>query len=706
MTKTKEMVGMESATTRQSKILSFSIRNKIICGFLVPVIFMIIIGVSAYQKAAEGMNEKFTDSTIQAVQMAKEYVDMSCAFIEAEGVKYAFDKELGKYFIGMYEDGDSDKISVVNNARSQMISSQKANAFINNIHIVTKSGISMLSTAVAGTFNSAASISTEGILTEYREEVSGGGKTIEKWIDGHDLLDSALALDREEYILAYEVLGQSNSACVVIDIKSEAIERFLRELDLGDGSIVGFVTKNGREIICENLAEGEESKLPENGSIFYGQDFYNLIGEENMQGAAEVEYMGDKYLFIYSRSDSTNCTVCVLVPIHVVTGQAEAIKTLTIGLVILACAIVIFVCFFIVAGIQANMSGISKKLGEVANGDLNVSVEAKGRDEFRKLAGSANNMIANTKKLVNKVTDATEQLEVSAKDVGEASDVIHDYSIDITQAISDINEGMSRQAAHAQECVAKTDILSNEIQEVSCVVEKVGKLVGETDKMIHQGMEIIQILGSRAEESTEITAKVGASIEALREESQIINTFTETITDISEQTNLLSLNASIEAARAGEAGRGFAVVAEEIRKLADDSARAAGEIRNNVEHISAQTMHSVESASQAQSMVALQTEAVEEVVDVFRQMQLGMTQLVEGLKEIVTSMERADHERSDTMAAVRNISDIIEETATSAETVSEVANKLLQNVENLKKTAGALGDNMEGLKSEISVFKI
>jgi len=698
----KEAVG----TGRQSKFLLFSIRNKIICGFLVPIIFMIIIGISAYQKAAEGMSEKFTDSTVQTIQMATEYVDMSCTFIESEGVKYAFDKELSKYFLGMFEGNEIDRVSVINNARAQMLSSQTSNPFINDIHIVTKKGISMLSTAVAGSSNASNTISTEGILTEYKEEVSGGQKTIEKWIDGHEILDSALALNKEEYILVYEIMGQSNGACIVIDIKADTIREFLQGLDLGNGSIIGFVTKNGREIICENLEEGEKSKLTEGSSVFYGQDFYNLINDENMQGATEVEYLGDKYLFIYSKSEKTDCAVCALVPMKIVTDQAETIKTLTVGLVILACIIVIVVCFFIVMGIQANMSRISKKLGEVAKGDLTVSVKARGRDEFRGLAGSANNMIANTKNLVNKVTDATGQLEMSAKEVEDASDVINDYSIDITQAISEINEGMSRQAANAQECVAKTDILSEEMQEVSCVVEKVEKLVGETDDMIRKGMEIIQILGGRAKETTEITAKVGESIEALRKESQIINTFVETITDISEQTNLLSLNASIEAARAGEAGRGFAVVAEEIRKLADDSAKAAGEIRNNVEHIGAQTMNSVESAGQAQSMVALQTEAVEEVVDVFRQMQNRMAQLVEGLKEIVISTERADHERSDTLAAVRNISEIIEETATSTETVSEVAGKLLQNVEKLNKTAGALGENMEGLKAEISVFKI
>jgi len=265
---------------------------------------------------------------------------------------------------------------------------------------------------------------------------------------------------------------------------------------------------------------------------------------------------------------------------------------------------------------------------------------------------------------------------------------------------------MSRQSRHAQECVAKTDTLSEEIQTVSRVVESVEALVEETEGMINQGMEIVHLLGNRADETTEITEKVGDSIEHLRQETLVINTFVSTITDISEQTNLLSLNASIEAARAGDAGRGFAVVAEEIRKLADDSAKAAGEIGRNVEHITTQTLNSVQSAKQAQDMVALQAESVEQVVSVFRDMQGRMAQLVDGLKEIVVAMERADRERGDTVVAVKNISDIIEETASSAESVNEVASKLLKNVENLNHTAETLSENMDDLKTEISVFKI
>ena len=573
---------------------------------------------------------------------------------------------------------------------------------ISHMHIIPKKGVNLLSTKLSS--------GVDGFLDEYKETVASGEgrRSIPQWIDSHPVLDEKVTETEKDYIMAFEMMSQSNNACVVIDIKPSAITDFMEEIDIGDGSIIGFVTPGGRELVVENVEEGKESVLPEEGNVFSGQEYYTAVMGEAVAdaGTAEVDFQGEKYLFIYSHSADIGFTTCALVPMRVVTSQATEIRNMTIGLVILACVIVVIVGIFITAGIENNMRRISRKFGDVAKGDLTVTVSAKGHDEFQDLAGSATNMITNTKKLVNQVSNATGELEVSAQNVGQASELIHEYSQDITRAIGEINEGMEEQSRHAQECVEKTDILSNEIQEVSHVVERVEKLVGETEGMINKGMEIVQVLGDRAGETTQMTVKVSESIESLRKESEIINSFVATITEITEQTNLLSLNASIEAARAGEAGRGFAVVAEEIRKLADDSAKAAGEIRNNVANITAQTQNSVESASQAKAMVELQTKAVEEVIAVFREMQERMGQLIEGLKDIVVSTEKADGERSAAVAAVKNISDIIEETAGSAETVNDVANKLLNHVEKLSTTASVLDENMEGLKNEISVFKI
>ena len=696
----KQKAPKQKKSGKSSKLLS--IRNKIVVCFLVPIVFMVIIGVSAYQKSAEGLSEKFTDSTLQTMRMATEYLDMSCDFIRSEGLKYAYDDDLRKYFLGMFEENPVDKLNFLTSTKSNLLSVQTSNPFISHMHIIPKKGVSLLSTKLSS--------GVDGFLDEYKEDVASGEgrRSIPQWIDSHPVLDEKVTETEKDYIMAFEMMSQSNNACVVIDIKPSAITDFMEEIDIGDGSIIGFVTPGGRELVVENVEEGKESVLPEEGNVFSGQEYYTAVMDEAVAdaGTAEVDFQGEKYLFIYSHSADIGFTTCALVPMRVVTSQATEIRNMTIGLVILACVIVVIVGIFITAGIENNMRRISRKFGDVAKGDLTVTVSAKGHDEFQDLAGSATNMITNTKKLVNQVSNATGELEVSAQNVGQASELIHEYSQDITRAIGEINEGMEEQSRHAQECVEKTDILSNEIQEVSHVVERVEKLVDETEGMINKGMEIVQVLGDRAGETTQMTVKVSESIESLRKESEIINSFVATITEITEQTNLLSLNASIEAARAGEAGRGFAVVAEEIRKLADDSAKAAGEIRNNVANITAQTQNSVESASQAKAMVELQTKAVEEVIAVFRKMQERMGQLIEGLKDIVVSTEKADGERSAAVAAVKNISDIIEETAGSAETVNDVANKLLNHVEKLSTTASVLDENMEGLKNEISVFKI
>ena len=676
----------------------FSIRAKIFLCFLVPILFLILVGVFSYKKAAAGMYDTFRDSNEQTINMANQYLDVSNSFIEAEALKYAFQSDLGKYMIGLYETDAVQRKTVINSVGSSIRASQAGNDFISNIHIVTEEDVQMLSTKAGGT--------VMGIYKDYKNEMLGysdNGKKIPEWVDYHNTLDDTLGLKQSDYIMAYQTTPQSGKGFIVIDVKASAIQQFLDSLDMGDGSIIGFVTQSGREIISEKLPDGQESTRADGETVFYGQDFFNNL--EDQQTTKEVSINGKSYLFFYSRMERTNAAVCALVPMEIVNGQADDIRNVTIAVVLIACVVAVLIGIIISTGIQKNMKRISGRLEEVAEGNLTTKVSVKGHDEFNNLAVVANHMINNNKKLVKKVSGATDTLESSAQEVRQASNVMKDYSVNIIQAIDEINDGITKQSEHAEECVRKTDTLSEEIQNVSSIAGQVEGLVSEAENMISHGMQMVQTLGERATKTTDVTIKVETSIEELKKESEIINEFVETITDISEQTNLLSLNASIEAARAGEAGRGFAVVAEEIRKLADHSAEAAGEIQNNVTHITDQTVNSVENAKQARDMVALQTEAVQEVVGVFDDMNQCMQKLFDALKEIVSSTEQADKEREDTLAAVKNISDIIAETAEGTKLVQSVAAKLQENVDTMNQTAQSLGDNMNDLKSEISVFK-
>ncbi len=696
MKKEKQIKQKQPKQQKQRKHANLlGIGTKIGICFLVPIAFLILVGVLAYEKSAEGMSDKFRESTEQTIKLATSYIDMTTSYVESEVLSYAVDKELIRYYNGTAED-----TTAIDAARTDMIAYKTVNTFVSDIHIVPKSGISLVTTKDSGLF--------DGMFQEYYDEtlaLSPTG-TFDNWIDSHPALDDYLLMKDDRYILSCQAMPISRNVVVVADISCDAIKSFLGDYNFGEGSVVGFVTENGRELIVENIAESKGSVLTAGETVFANADFYvNAKASDTLTGSEEITFQNESYLFLYSKSDYNGATICVLVPSEVVTGQADSIRDITILFVVIATIIAAAIGLFITVSIQKNVKRVSKGLEQVAQGDLTGTVRVKGRDEFRMLAASANSMIVNNKKLVSRVTEATEELEASSNEVKNASEVINDYSMDITLAIDEISQGITRQAEHAQECVDMTNALSDDMQEVSRVVEKVEKLVVETDDMITKGMEIIQILGNRAQETNVITAKVGKSIEALQKESSNISEFVETITDISEQTNLLSLNASIEAARAGEAGRGFSVVAEQIRKLADDSAVAAGEISRNVDIISVQTKNSVNSAKEAVDMVELQYKAVEEVIEVFKLMSDKTDALVTGLKEIVASTEKADKERSDTLSAVINISAIIDETAAGAELVNENAAKLLTNVENLNKTAEALGENMEGLKQEIAGFK-
>ena len=475
--------------------------------------------------------------------------------------------------------------------------------------------------------------------------------------------------------------------------------------------------QRSHRIVSEKLEEGEQSRLTEGEPVFADKEFYlESVSSDEASGSKEVTFQGRKYMYVYSKSQVSGITFCTLIPMSVITGQAERIKMITIVLVIVACIIAFAIGSVIAFGIQKNMKGLSKKLNEVAKGDLTVQVKAHGKDEFQDLAGTATNMIANNKKLVGKLTGTAQQLEVSAgeknawnyyfENVSGASESIHNYSSDITKAIDEISMGMDKQAEHAQECVNKTGVLSDKMKDMTEMIKSVEEVIDKTEKMIKQGTEIVEVLSDKAKQTSDITARVGTSIAALKEQSETINDFVQTISDISKQTNLLSLNASIEAARAGEAGRGFAVVAEEIRKLADDSNKAAGEIKNNVAVISAQTASSVESAKEAESMVAIQEQAVSQVIEVFEDMNNQIKTLFTNLKEIAENAESVDKDRNDTLDAVENISAIIEETASGSALVREMANELLSSVDKLSQTAQNLNEDMDGLKAEIAVFKI
>lgn len=675
----------------------FSIRNKLVLGFMIPIFFLIVIGLVSYQKAREGLGNKFSDSAIQTIQLLMKNVDSGYSNIKAEAATFVSDYDLKKLLLGMYKEDAVDEARRLTQVRTDLMSYQVSNNLISGMHILPKTEYRILSSATTN--------ATYGDLQEYLADVKAGTGNFENWIDEHDWLDERLNISRDQYIMSYQIMTNSDLSVVVVDIDSASIMDLMRMTNFGEGSIVGFVTAGGRELI---YSQNDKIEFVDGEKVFFGRDFYEkaLADEQNYGIFKNVQYFGNEYLYFYCTSEQSGASVCALVPYKTVTKQAQTIKILSIIMVIIAVAVVVGIAILIVSGIQKNMKKLSTSFGEVADGDLTVQVTVNGRDEFRGLADSANHMVDNTKKLVGKVGDATAHLEESAQKVQYASETISGYSDDISGVVEGITVDMENQSTHAQDCVERTKILSSEIQEMSRIIVEMESKIHGTEKLIDNGVEQIRILGERAQMTTNITNEVGQSIETLKDETAVINKFVEMIEEISTQTNLLSLNASIEAARAGEAGKGFAVVAMEIRKLAEDSASAAGEIKSNVGNIVGRAQDSVDRAEIARETVLSQMEVVEQVVSIFQKMSGQMTDLIESIMEVMEHAKQTDIEREKTIQAVENISKIIGDTSENANAVSEAIFRLMSSVDNLNQISNTLDENMKELKSEISSFRV
>ena len=178
------------------------------------------------------------------------------------------------------------------------------------------------------------------------------------------------------------------------------------------------------------------------------------------------------------------------------------------------------------------------------------------------------------------------------------------------------------------------------------------------------------------------------------------------ITDIAEETNLLSLNASIEAARAGEQGRGFAVVAEEVRKLAEESLSAADKINIMITAIQAKTVDAVNAMKSGSEEVIKGTEVIKNSGTAFDKVMEINTEVAAQVKEIARTTAEASKAATDIIANVQTVDDAAKKISDQTQTVSAATEEQSASTEEIASSSRSLADVAQTLNNEINRFKI
>ncbi len=241
--------------------------------------------------------------------------------------------------------------------------------------------------------------------------------------------------------------------------------------------------------------------------------------------------------------------------------------------------------------IYLSLSELTKKLGAATqNGDLSTRIQIKGNNEFKVVGEAINGFIANLQSVVLAVKQATEDVSLHSSNIGNKLDGLDENIMNLSSTLLQLSAGTQQTSASSQDITARIEEIASAINVISGDVENGAKLSDQSDKRAYEMGEDVKAKIARVKELySETKAKLTESIEKSKEVEEI-RFLTQTILDITDQTNLLSLNAAIEAARAGEAGKGFAVVAGEIRKLAETS----GESANKIQLVSGSIVEAVE----------------------------------------------------------------------------------------------------------------
>lgn len=667
------------------------IQVKLIGAFMIPVILFVIIGFMIYSKCSTTLNSTYEASANTSVGTLEEYLGLGFENIELMATRLSINSAITSYYTG----SEVKSESMLMDTKVALSNESTADKFIDHIIVCAKSGTACSEKgAIRGDVYNAFVESEKGKNVE--SEIGMGSM----WISSHPAIDEVTGYDSDEYALSLVTVLKNNSnksvGYIIIDVKTSFIQDILDNAQISDNSIKGFVLEDGSQV----LSGDSDIK-------FTDTDFYQeALAGENLQGSKEVSYEGADYLFTYSRIEGTNMLVCAMVPQKEIMAGAQAILRYTLIAVAICAVIAIVVGSVLASGISKAIRKVNRVLKKTSDGDLTGQISMKRKDEFNVLSSSITNMIGSMKDLILKMTNVSGHVSDSAVQVGTNSEVLLEVTKNITEAVDYINSGISQQAQDTESCLEQMNGLAERINVVHENTDEISEIAQEAQGAIENGMVIVANLGEKVQGTTEVTETIIREIRELNKESIAINSIIGTINEIAEQTNLLSLNASIEAARAGEAGRGFAVVSEEIRKLAEQSGNAGNQIGEIINHIQERLAATIETAGLAGESVAFQTEALNNTVDVFKNISQQVSKLAEDVEKITQSVGGIEQAKEDTMNAIESISTTSNQTESASEELARSTEKQLQAVEVLNDAVKRLQMDAEDLDTSVSIFKV
>lgn len=351
-------------------------------------------------------------------------------------------------------------------------------------------------------------------------------------------------------------------------------------------------------------------------------------------------------------------------------------------------------------------------LHDIAEGEGNLTkrVNKNSSDEIGELSRWFNKFINSQMTLLKRVLKSSKTTKKSVNIVSGISNDVKDGMVQIQDTVINLLENAKYQNSTFQKTRDKFSNISASIQEMDSLILEISSVVQDTNDNAQNAQQKSNTVTINMEHLEDIIKKTVESINKLQNNSDKITEIIQVISDISQQTQLLALNASIEAAKAGESGRGFSVVAEEISQLAQETQEATKSISSVIKNVEFNTTETYEFAKQINAKVDESIYSVKDSIESFEKLNEDIKLIADAMNSISCVTATQSKDVSEVMDNVSNMADKINESTELNSNKSEqsliTVKNILKSTQKLKQATEALeyiSDNMDDM---VGAFKL